>query len=132
MSTPNYKSFDPVDVAEKAINYLTQMTDKANDYLPYWLILPHKKPAEAAHCKVDDAELVASWFEGISCAREITGNEIGAKEQAYALLRAVKTALRGLYFVETMENPIEDGNNTYYTLVARFRRIIGSGESMPT
>jgi len=82
MSTPNYKSFDPVDVAEKAINYLTQMTDKANDYLPYWLILPHKKPAEAAHCKVDDAELVASWFEGISCAREITGNEIGAKEQA--------------------------------------------------
>jgi len=58
--------------------------------------------------------------------------KIGAKEQAYALLRAVKTALRGLYFVETMENPIEDGNNTYYTLVARFRRIIGSGESMPT
>lgn len=56
----------------------------------------------------------------------------GAKEQAYALLGAVKTAMRGLYFVETMENPIENSNNTYYTLVARFRRIIGSGESMPT
>lgn len=56
----------------------------------------------------------------------------GAKEQAYSLMGAVKTALRGLYFVETMENPIESGDNSYYTLVARFRRIIGSGESMPT
>ena len=55
----------------------------------------------------------------------------GAKEQAYALLGAVKTALRGLYFVESSENPI-DNNNNIYTLVARFRRIIGSGESMPT
>lgn len=82
MSKPNFKSFDPVNVARLAINYLTNMTDDANDYLPYWLVLPHKKPAEAAHCKVDDAELVASWFEGISCAREIVGTEEGAKEQA--------------------------------------------------
>jgi len=56
----------------------------------------------------------------------------GAKEQAYSLLTAVKTAMRELYFVESMENPIDNSNNTYYTLVARFRRIIGSGESMPT
>ncbi|MBP3544022.1 MAG: hypothetical protein J6J86_07315 [Lachnospiraceae bacterium] len=82
MSKPNYKSFDPVNVAELAINYLTGMTDEANDYLPYWLVLPHKKPAEAAHCKVDDAELVASWFEGISCAREVAGTEAGAEQQA--------------------------------------------------
>ena len=82
MSKPNFKAFDPVNVAELAINYLTQMTDDANDYLPYWLVLPHKKPAEAAHCKVDDAELVASWFEGISCAREVAGTEVGAEHQA--------------------------------------------------
>lgn len=82
MSKPNFKSFDPVNVAELAINYLTNMTDEANDYLPYWLVLPHKKPAEAAHCKVDDAELVASWFEGISCAREVAGTEVGAEHQA--------------------------------------------------
>jgi len=55
----------------------------------------------------------------------------GAKEQAYALMGAAKSALRELYFVESMENPIENGSNTYYILVARFRRIIGSGESMP-
>ena len=55
----------------------------------------------------------------------------GAKEQAYKLLGAVKRAMRELYFVETMENPIENGATTYYVLVARFRRIIGSGENMP-
>ena len=56
----------------------------------------------------------------------------GSKEQAYRLMDAVKDALRRLYFVETMENPIDQANAQYYTLVARFRRIIGSGEDMPT
>ena len=55
----------------------------------------------------------------------------GAKEQAYSLMTAVKSALRELYFVETMENPLDRGNGQYYILVARFRRIIGSGEDMP-
>lgn len=56
----------------------------------------------------------------------------GAKEQAYRLMDAVKSALRKLYFVETMENPIDQTDAKYYTLVARFRRVIGSGEEMPT
>ena len=56
----------------------------------------------------------------------------GAKEQAYALLAAVKSALKGLYFVETSENPVDRDKWTYFLLVARFRRIIGGGESMPT
>jgi len=58
--------------------------------------------------------------------------QTGAKEQAYQLLDAVKTAFRQMYFVETFESPLDStGNNNYYTLVARFRRIIGSGESIP-
>lgn len=56
----------------------------------------------------------------------------GAKEQAYRLMDSVKGALRRLYFVETMENPIDQTDAKYYTLVARFRRVIGSGEEMPT
>lgn len=56
----------------------------------------------------------------------------GAKEQAYRLMDAVKSALRRRYFVETMENPIDQADAKYYTLVARFRRVIGSGEEMPT
>lgn len=56
----------------------------------------------------------------------------GSKEQAYRLMDSVKGALRRLYFVETMENPIDQTDAKYYTLVARFRRVIGSGEEMPT
>ena len=59
--------------------------------------------------------------------------QTGKKEQAYLLMDAVKTALRPLYFIETFEQPLDTTNNGgIYTLVARFRRIIGSGESMPT
>lgn len=57
--------------------------------------------------------------------------QTGAKEQAYKLLDAVKTAFRSMYFVETFESPLDNTSNNYYTLVARFRRIIGSGETIP-
>ena len=56
----------------------------------------------------------------------------GAKEQAYKLMDAVKSAFRSMYFLETFEAPLEGASTTYYVLVARFRRIVGSGEDMPT
>ena len=55
----------------------------------------------------------------------------GAKEQAYKLMSAVKNALRGLYFIEVSENPIDTANAKYYTLIARFRRVIGGGDEFP-
>ena len=56
----------------------------------------------------------------------------GAKEQAYELMDAVKAAMRQLYFVEYFESPLDQQDKNIYCLVARFRRIIGSGEEMPT
>ena len=64
-------------------------------------------------------------------AQIFTNVKNGAKEQAYSLMSAVKSAFRKLYFVETMEEPIEQSDKNIYCLVARFRRIIGSGEAMP-
>jgi len=55
----------------------------------------------------------------------------GAKEQAYKLMAAVKSALKALYFIEVSENPIDNANAKYYTLIARYRRVIGSGEEFP-
>ena len=74
----HYKHFDLRACAERSLNYLTTMVDPANDNLPYWLILPNKKPAEAAHCRVDDAELVASWYEGLDATMRILGDGRGA------------------------------------------------------
>ena len=72
-----YQHFDPFHMAELAHHYLTGMVDEKNGYLPYWLILPNQKPAEAAHCRVDDAELVGSWYEGLDSAMQVLGTDAG-------------------------------------------------------
>lgn len=56
----------------------------------------------------------------------------GSKEQAYDILDICKGAMRGLYFLETFEQPIDQQDKSIYCLVARFRRVIGGGEDMPT
>ena len=73
-----YKHFDPVAMAHRSINYITTMVDPSEDNLPYWLILPNKKPAEAAHCRVDDAELIGSWYEGLDSMQQLLGTDEGA------------------------------------------------------
>lgn len=72
-----YEKYDPIESARLVHHYITNMVDKAYDNLPYWLLLPNKKPAEAAHCRVDDAELVGSWYEGLCAAMEMLGTQEG-------------------------------------------------------
>lgn len=66
-----FEKFNPMESAKLVHHYITNMVDEAYDNLPYWLLLPNKKPAEAAHCRVDDAELVGSWYEGLVSAMEM-------------------------------------------------------------
>lgn len=56
----------------------------------------------------------------------------GSKERAYEILDICKNVMRGLYFIETFEQPIDQQDKSIYCLVARFRRVIGGGEEMPT
>lgn len=56
----------------------------------------------------------------------------GSKEQAYEILDICKGVMRCLYFLETFEQPIDQQDKSIYCLVARFRRVIGGGEDMPT
>ena len=75
-----YEQFNLKECAALVHHYITNMVDKSEDNLPYWLLLPNKKPAEAAHCRVDDAELVGSWYEGLVCAMNVLkttdGNDV--------------------------------------------------------
>ncbi len=68
-----YQQYDLTEDAKRVLSYINNMTDRAYDYLPFWLVVPHKKPAEAEHCKVDDAELVGSWFEAVDSLEGILG-----------------------------------------------------------
>ncbi|MEK5023539.1 hypothetical protein [Paenibacillus sp. FSL M7-1046] len=81
MSKQIYEKFEPLKNARLVLGYLTSMVDEKADNLPYWLVLPHKKPAEAAHCRVDDAELVGSWYEAIDAVRKMLKTEEGASVQ---------------------------------------------------
>lgn len=72
-----YEKFDILESARLVHHYITNMCDEAQDNLPYWLLLPNKKPAEAAHCRVDDAELVGSWYEGLASAMRMLNTTDG-------------------------------------------------------
>ena len=82
-----YQQYDLKKDAALALNYIDGMTDRKYGYLPFWLTLPHKKPAEAEHCRVDDAELVGSWFEAVDSLIGILG-KAGAAEELYEGLRS--------------------------------------------
>lgn len=96
-----YEKYDPLESARLVHHYITNMVDKAYDNLPYWLLLPNKKPAEAAHCRVDDAELVGSWYEGLTAAMEMLGTN-GDDEVKQSLRRHLMKSWgeHGLRFCE--------------------------------
>ncbi len=99
-----YETFDPLKSAELVRHYITNMTDKACDNLPYWLLLPNKKPAEAAHCRVDDAELVGSWYEGLVCAMRMLGGNEGENVKQSLRRHLMKSwGEHGLRFCEPYE-----------------------------
>ena len=97
-----YQKFDLPESARLVRHYITNMVDPAYDNLPYWLLLPNKKPAEAAHCRVDDAELVGSWYEGLCCCNDILGPTPEAEAVKQSLRRHLMKSWgeHGLRFCE--------------------------------
>lgn len=74
----DFVAFNAIEHVEASLNYLTKMTDAKLGHLPYWFVSLNSGPAFAEHNRIDDAELVASWYEGISSAREILNTHNGA------------------------------------------------------
>lgn len=72
-----YEKYSLDRSARLALNYLTSMVDEREDWLPYWLVNVNSFPAWARHCRVDDAELVASWYSAIVAVRRILGTDEG-------------------------------------------------------
>jgi len=68
-----YEAFNIYDVAARGMNYVTSMVDDKHDFLPYWFVQINENPAYARHVRVDDAELVASWYEAIVALEKIVG-----------------------------------------------------------
>ncbi|MEK6797308.1 MAG: hypothetical protein AABZ39_21205 [Spirochaetota bacterium] len=84
-----YEPFDIHAVAARGMNYITSMVDEAYDHLPYWFIQINESPAYARHVRVDDAELVASWYEAIVALEKMNG----ATERSNAVKGGLKRHL---------------------------------------
>lgn len=53
-----------------------------------------------------------------------------ASTEAYEIMEVAKAAFNGLYYREFSETTIDSGDK--FTVIGRFRRVIGGGDVMPT
>ena len=83
-----FQPFDPLKQAGLSVDFLTAMTDRRLGFLPYGQIQPYGLNPFAEHVRQDDAEFAATWYEGLSCAREMLGTDRG-KDVEEALRAAV-------------------------------------------
>ena len=83
-----YEKFDLKAVAKRGEQFIINMTDEKMDHLPYWYVQINENPAYARHVRVDDAELVASWYEAIVCCIKILGDE--TDERAFEVRDGLK------------------------------------------
>lgn len=61
---------------------------------------------------------------------QVATNKTGtASSEAYAVMDVVRSAFNDLYYRQFAETSIDDGGR--FTVIARFRRIIGGGDQMP-
>ena len=58
--------------------------------------------------------------------------ENGALEQAESIMDDVRAAFRRLYFIENFVGRIDNLDPTVVRMVARFHRVIGGNDQMPT
>lgn len=87
--------------------------------------IEHYRPLENMQLDYDDVQWQSS-FE-----IQVISNKKGtAASEAYSIMETAKAAFNSLYFRELSETSIE-GTETF-TVIGRFRRQIGGGDSMPT
>ena len=122
--------YDYVASAIKAVHTNVRCTSR---YVPvpssfpscYIHEIEHYRPLENMQLDYEDVQWQSS-FE-----IQIVSNKKGtAASEAYSIMETAKAAFNSLYFRELSETSI-DGTETF-TVIGRFRRQIGGGDSMPT
>ena len=86
--------------------------------------IEHYRPLENIQLDYKDVQWQSS-FE----VQVISNKKGTAAAEAYSIMETAKAAFNALYFRELSETSIE-GTETF-TVIARFRRTIGGGDSMP-
>ena len=68
-------------------------------------------------------------YESVFEIQVVSNKHNTAATEAYSIMDLAKTAMSNLYYREFSETNIDTGDT--FTIIARFRRIIGGGDTMP-
>ena len=99
------------------------------------------KPASFPACYIHEIdnfrpqEFTQLDFQDVQCEsvyeiQVVSNKKNTAASEAYAIMDTAKAAMSNLYFREFSETNIDTGDT--FTLIGRFRRRIGGGDTMPT
>ena len=69
-------------------------------------------------------------WESIFEAQVVSAKANTASTEAYEIMEIVRQAFSDLYYREFSETNIDSGDT--FTIIGRFRRVIGGGDTMPT
>ena len=68
-------------------------------------------------------------YESVFEIQVVSNKANTAATEAYAIMELAKAAMSGLYYREFSETNIDRSDT--FTIIGRFRRIIGGGDTMP-
>lgn len=87
--------------------------------------IDHSRPLENTQLDFEDVQWESAFEIQVVSNRANT-----AATEAYGIMEVAKAAFSSLYYRQLSENTIDDG--TKFTVIGRFRRVIGGGDTMPT
>lgn len=86
--------------------------------------IDRSRPLENVQLDFDDVQ-----YESVFEIQVVSNKHSTAASEAYDIMDLARAAFSSLYYREFSETNIDRGDT--FTIVGRFRRIIGGGDSMP-
>jgi hypothetical protein len=87
--------------------------------------IDRNRPIQNTQLDFEDAQ-----YESVFEIQVVSNKANTAATEAYSIMDLAKAAMSGLYYREFSETNIDRSDT--FTIVGRFRRVIGGGDTMPT
>lgn len=87
--------------------------------------IDRNRPARYTQIDFQDVQ-----YESVFEIQVVSAKANTAATEAYAIMDVARQAFSDLYYREFSETNIDNGDT--FTIIGRFRRVIGGGDTMPT
>ena len=114
-------------IAEFPNAYITSRMVAKPSSFPAILIheIDRNRPLQNTQLDFQDVQ-----WESVFEAQVVSAKANTAATEAYSIMEIVRQAFSDLYYREFSETNIDNGDT--FTIIGRFRRIIGGGDTMPS